>query len=75
MSIIATILAKIFAYLTSLWSVARMVFDHLPVQVMEDCFGLLCVIFLIYIIDNLPISRRKKKDEAEDDDYILVKRA
>ena len=53
-----------------------MVFGHLPIQVMEDCFALLCVIFLIHIIDTLPsVLKRKKKTVENDDEYILVKKS
>ena len=64
-SIVATILAHIIKYLTGIWTCARMIFDVLPAQTMEDCIGLLCVVFLISIIDGLPdmLRRRKKKDK------------
>jgi len=62
MSFVTSVLGAIVNYLTSLWSVARMVFGVLPTELMQDCFGLLTVVFLIYIVDALPgmISRKKK---------------
>lgn len=82
---IEEILLIVIKYLTSLWSIARMVFSNLPVQLMQDCFSLLCVIFLIGIVDSLPTvlnrSRKKKKEKKEEKDekepefeYILVKK-
>jgi len=39
-----------------------MVVGTLPNQLLQDCFGLLTVIFMIYVVDSIPgmISRRKK---------------
>ena len=63
---ISTIVTATVAYLTSIWSVARMVFGALPTQTMQDCIGLLTVVFLIYVIDGLPdMLKRKKKDNDE----------
>jgi len=74
MSIVATILAHIIKYLTGIWTCARMIFDVLPVQTMQDCVGLLCVIFLIQIIDNAPnMLKRKKKKEDDDEEMEELK--
>ena len=71
---ISTIVTAIVAYLTSLWPVARMVFGVLPTQLMEDCFGLLCVVFLTSIIDGLPNMLKRKKKKDDEDEWVLVKR-
>jgi len=64
MSFVASILTVLINYLTSLWSVARMVFGVLPTEHMKDVFGLLSVIFLIYIVDSLPIMiNRGRKNQ------------
>ena len=51
-----------------------MVFGHLPVQVMEDCFALLCIVFLISIIDGLPNALKRKKKEDDEYEWIRVRR-
>ncbi len=82
---IETIITVVWNYISSIWSIARMTFSNLPSQLMADCFSLLCVIFLISIVDSIPNmlnrSREKKKEKKEEKDkkepefeYILVKK-
>ena len=73
MSIVVTIVNAIVRYLTGIWTCARMIFDVLPAQTMADCVGLLCVIFLINLADNLPNMFSRKKKEEEDDNYEWIR--
>ena len=52
-----------------------MIFDVLPAQTMADCVGLLCVVFLINIIDNLPNMLKQKRKKKDDEEWVLVKRS
>ena len=79
MSVLTSIVAALANYLTSIWTVARMVFSILDTDLMINCIQLLSVCFLIGFIDNLPnMFKRKEKripapEEAEE--WVLVRRA
>ena len=80
MSVLTSIVAALANYLTSIWTVARMVFSILDTDLMINCIQLLSVCFLIGFIDNLPnmFKRKEKKRipilDEDREEWVLVKR-
>ena len=78
MSVLTSIVAALVNYLTSIWTVARMVFSILDTDLMINCIQLLTVVFIIGFIDNLPnmFKRKVKKREIipDEEEWVLVRR-
>lgn len=70
-----TIISALFSYLSSVWTMTRVLFSTLDVPLMTNCLQLLGVVILIGIIDNLPeiFSRRRKKLNDDDDEYEYIR--
>ena len=71
-----TIISALFSYLSSVWTMTRVLFSTLDVPLMTNCLQLLGVVILIGIIDNLPnlFNRKKKKDDEDEFEYIRVRK-
>ena len=71
------LVSALFSYLSSVWTMARIIFSTFDYELMINCLQVLGVVALIGIIDNLPeiFSRRKKKPDDEDEyEYIRIRR-
>ena len=71
-----TIISALFSYLSSVWTMTRVLFSTLDVPLMTNCLQLLGVVILIGIIDNLPnlFNRKKKKDDEDEYEYIRIRK-
>ena len=71
-----TIISALFSYLSSVWTMTRVLFSTLDVPLMTNCLQLLGVVILIGIIDNLPsiFNRKKKKDDDDEYEWVRVRK-
>ena len=59
-----TLISILAGWLSSVWTMSRMLFSGLNTDTMISCAQLLAVVFIIGVVDNLPnfFKRRPKTD-------------